>query len=362
MNRKIITEDEATIVIAGGGGFLGKHVALNLAQYPRKKIVVLDSWECSSEEEAKEYFKEWKNVEIRTCNVLSMDEIMQSTADLDNIKCVVNFAGIPTPRNYEKKPILAFQTNLRGTQNLLDLAAWQGSPCIFIQASSSEIYGNTNKIMSEDDGENTVRLSDPRACYSESKRAAETLCNLYARQFPNLNVWILRIFNVYGPGMSETDGRVIPNFIMDKLESRTSYLYGYRSRSYMYISDFCKYVESIVVGRYEASKVPGNVVTFNVGDNASHRTTKQLYDEVSEAVSGTLMKLGQPDHEQYWNFEMDDSKTTEDDPKFRYPDLNYLNIVFKGQSPRIRLKEGLSRTAKYFVKRFLEKPEKSLES
>lgn len=359
--KHTISDKETSIVIAGGGGFLGRKVALTLAQFPRKHVLILDNWTCSSKEETEEFFRGWEDfVTVKTCDVTNDDALQCATSDLEDIDVIINFASIPTPRNYEKKPLLTFNTNLVGTQNLLNLAASRGTK-IFVQASTSEIYGNSEKLMAEDDGTNTIKPSDPRACYAESKRAAETLCNLYAKQFSHMDMWILRLFNIYGPGMSESDGRVIPNFIIDKLKQRKSKIYGYRSRSYMYVGDFCRIMENILLGRYDPAKVPVNVVTLNIGDNTFHKTTLQLYKDVSHTTNLVLRKMGYPQHMSYWNYEIVENETTEDDPKFRFPNLSLMYAIFPDYCSRIGPEEGLERTAKYFIQRLAEKGELSLK-
>ena len=71
--------------------------------------------------------------------------------------------------------------------------------------STSEVYGDTLLTELKEDFYGNVNTVGPRSCYDEGKRVAETLCMNKAK--------IVRIFNTYGPGMRDNDGRVIPNFI-----------------------------------------------------------------------------------------------------------------------------------------------------
>jgi UDP-glucuronate decarboxylase len=86
-----------------------------------------------------------------------------------------------------------------------------------------------------------------RACYDEGKRAAETLCFDYKRQY-GVDVKVIRIFNTYGPNMAINDGRVVSNFITQALKNEplTVYGRGEQTRSLCYVSDL---VEGIKDGK-----------------------------------------------------------------------------------------------------------------
>ena len=78
----------------------------------------------------------------------------------------------------------------------------------------------------------------PRACYDESKRLGETLCYIYNTYF-HVHTNIIRPFNIYGPGMSNNDYRVLPNFINNIVNDNKLLVYGSgkQTRTYCYISD-----------------------------------------------------------------------------------------------------------------------------
>ena len=80
--------------------------------------------------------------------------------------------------------------------------------------AQSEIYGNPNKINipTKESYYGNVNSFGPRSCYDEGKRVGETLCYIYKTYFKT-KVKIIRPFNVFGPGMSKNDDRVIPRFI-----------------------------------------------------------------------------------------------------------------------------------------------------
>ena len=93
--------------------------------------------------------------------------------------------------------------------------------------SSSEIYGDPDAkhIPTQESYRGNVSCQGPRACYDESKRVGETLCYIYHTQNGTLTNTI-RPFNVYGPGMQETDYRVLPNFASRIKAGSHLHIYG----------------------------------------------------------------------------------------------------------------------------------------
>jgi UDP-glucuronate decarboxylase len=82
-----------------------------------------------------------------------------------------------------------------------------------LQASTSEVYGDSAVHPQTEDYWGNVNPVGPRSCYDEGKRCAETLFFDYRRQH-HLPIKVARIFNTYGPRMRPNDGRVISNFVM----------------------------------------------------------------------------------------------------------------------------------------------------
>jgi dTDP-glucose 4,6-dehydratase len=150
--------------------------------------------------------------------------------------------------------------NTEGTKQLLELAKQQQSRLLFL--SSGAVYGENSlqiDAMRETDFGSEDPLS-PRACYSESKRLAETLCRAYFKQH-GLDTRIARISHCYGPGMKMNDGRVFSDMLGDILNDRDIQLYsdGSDSRPFCYISD-------TVLGLFHIllKGVPGEA--YNVGE------------------------------------------------------------------------------------------------
>lgn len=359
---KNVFENGDIAIIAGGGGFLGRSVTKHiLNELPDSKVIILDNWICSNKEEALEDLQDYlQDIEIFDCDVRDFVDIYQNLKKSKFLKsrcvrAVLNFASIPTPRNYTEKPFVTFETNIVGTENLLNLFQ-SYIKAIFIQASTSEIYGKVcdNGIalqMCEDSGLSELNTTDLRACYAESKRAAETCCGMHSRHHRELDYWILRIFNVYGPGMSATDGRVIPNFVQRMVNDETCEVNGYRSRCFMYITDFSNVVMDILRGRYHRTAIPKdqNLMVMNVGsDNSVPVLT--VYKMVRDIV-----QKARP-HGKF-DVQFGEDQTTEDDPRVRIPDLSKWNrIKLPVRNHEKDFQSGLEMT----VQRLLEKNYKLL--
>lgn len=151
---------------------------------------------------------------------------------------IIHAASPASPRFYMQKPVDTILANVDGTRHLLDLARRDGARLLLL--SSGAVYGeNPGNIDSIDEtgfgGEDPL---GPRACYSESKRLAETLCRACFTQY-GVDARIARISHCYGPGMRLDDGRAITDLLADVLAGNDIRLDsdGSASRPFCYVSD-----------------------------------------------------------------------------------------------------------------------------
>jgi UDP-glucuronate decarboxylase len=216
------------------------------------------------------------------------------------------------------------KTNFIGTLNLLELAKKNNS--LFLQASTSEVYGNPLEHPQNENYLGNVNITGPRACYDEGKRISETLCFDFYRKY-NLNIKVIRIFNTYGPNMLENDGRVVSNFIVQALKNQdlTVYGNGQQTRSFCYISD-------LIEGILKMSESINFVGPVNLG-NPDECNIIELADKIIKMCK-SKSKITYKD-------------LPKDDPERRKPniDLAYDKLNWK---PKICLEEGLKNTIEYF--------------
>jgi UDP-glucuronate decarboxylase len=195
------------------------------------------------------------------------------------------------------------------------------------QASTSEIYGDPKVHPQPESYWGNVNTTGPRACYDEGKRCAETLFFDYWRQH-KVQIKVARFFNTYGPRMHPMDGRVVSTLIVQALkgEDLTIFGDGQQTRSFCYVDDL---VDACIKLMATNSDVTG---PMNLG-NPGEFTILQLAEEVI-AQTGSKSKIVR-------------RPLPIDDPKQRRPDISFAQATLDW-SPRVQLKEGLTRTIEYF--------------
>lgn len=304
-----------TAIVAGGAGFLGSHLCDRLLSEGRH-VICVDDLSTGSEENVAHLASESR------FELLRHDILLPLRIKADE---VYNLACPASPPKYQLDPIRTTQICVTGTNNLLELARHNNA--LFFQASTSEVYGDPEVHPQPESYRGCVNPTGIRACYDEGKRCAETLCFDYHR-FHGLDVRVVRIFNTYGPRMAADDGRVVTNFINQALngEDITIYGNGAQTRSFCYVDDL------IDAFRLFASSGPGFPGPLNTG-NPEEYTMIELASLVIE-LTGSSSKLVYRD-------------LPEDDPRQRCPDITLAKEKF-GWSPRIGVREGLTRTIEHF--------------
>jgi UDP-glucuronate decarboxylase len=243
------------------------------------------------------------------------------------VDAIFNFASPASPPAYQADPIRTFMTNVWGTRNLLELARRRNA--VFVQASTSEIYGDPLVSPQREDYLGNVSTMGPRACYDEGKRSAETLIFGYARQH-GVKVKIARIFNTYGPRMRPDDGRVVSNFIVQALQGAPITVYG----SGLQTRSFC-YVDDLISGFLKLFSSDDEVIgPINLG-NPTELTVMELARRIVRLTGSRSEIIHLPE--------------AEDDPKQRRPDIT-LAAALLNWRPCCDLEEGLLRTIDYFDK------------
>src|SRR5216683_1858771 len=152
-------------------------------------------------------------------------------------------------------------------------------------ASTSEVYGDPDVHPQPETYWGRVNPVGPRACYDEGKRCAETLFFDYRRQH-KLDIRVARIFNTYGPRMSENDGRVVSNFILQALMGSRITIYGdgQQTRSFCYVDDMVGGLRALMDVVHEESCGP-----INLG-NPEECSMLQLAETIS-GIIGTRVQI-----------------------------------------------------------------------
>lgn len=303
------------IIVAGAAGFIGFHLSRRLIREGHQ-VVGIDSMTTGSESNARDLSAlpgfSFVRADIRS--PLSID------GPIDRI---YNMACPASPVDFRDKAIEIMQTCSIGVQNLLDLA--RAKSALFLQASTSECYGDPLEHPQRETYYGNVNPIGPRAPYDEGKRFAEALTFAYHRTH-GLHTRIVRIFNTYGPQMRADDGRALPNFINQALGGRPVTVHGDGSQT----RSFC-YVEDLVEAILRTSN-SDYLDPINIGNDAEI-TVRQAAEAVIEMTGGksTLVFTDRPVN----------------DPERRRPDLTRARQIL-GWSPTVPWRVGFEKTVAYF--------------
>lgn len=223
--------DNKTICISGATGLIGSYLIDYLLMHndSRVRIIAL----VRNIDKAKIRFCEFKNDDRLT--FIKANLSLQIIVD-DDIDYVIHAASLTDPKNYSLYPVETMNVNMFGTSNLLKLALQKKAKFLFL--SSCEVYGENSKKNLKEDEYGYIDILNPRACYNEAKKASETLCVSYKKEF-NLDVLILRLSRVYGPTMKLEDTKALSQFINNALNNENIILKstGEQLFNYTYVGD-----------------------------------------------------------------------------------------------------------------------------
>ncbi|HCR30446.1 MAG TPA: NAD-dependent dehydratase [Opitutae bacterium] len=302
------------VLITGGAGFLGSHLADRLTDRG-DEVICMDNLFTGSKRNIA-HLREHPNFEFMRHDVIDPFKV-----EVDRI---YNLACPASPVHYQYNAIKTIKTSVVGAINCLGLAK-RVNARVF-QASTSEIYGDPDLHPQPESYWGNVNPIGIRSCYDEGKRCAETLFFDYHRQ-NGVDIRIARIFNTYGPRMSPEDGRVVSNFIVQSLkgEDLTVFGDGTQTRSFCYFSD-------LIDGFVRLMDQDATVGPVNLG-NPGEFTMLELAENVIK-LTGTKSKIiFKP--------------LPQDDPKQRRPDIETAKSELNWE-PTVPLEEGLKETIGYF--------------
>ena len=239
------------------------------------------------------------------------------------VDAVLHFASPASPPDYLKAPIQTMKVGSLGTHNALGLALHKKAK--FLQASTSECYGDPTVSPQPETYWGNVNSVGPRSVYDEAKRFSEAITMAYHRHH-GVDTRIVRIFNTYGPRMRLNDGRALPNFLYQALvgEPITVYGDGKQTRSFCYVSD-------LIDGIYRLLESDEHE-PVNVG-NPNEITILEFAERVRALVGTTAPIVFRP--------------LPQDDPKQRCPDISKARRILNWE-PKVVLSEGLKITYDFF--------------
>ena len=316
--------DGARILICGGGGFLGRyfvslftHLNSTVFQSPCE-VLVLDN-RITEDVHDGAAMGDLPNVTF-----IEQDIIREFHWE-EPLDYIIQAAGIASPYYYRKYPLETLEVATLGTKNMLRLAQEHGVQG-FLFFSSSEIYGDPDPehVPTAESYRGNVSCLGPRACYDESKRLGETLCKIFQDKY-GVPTKIVRPFNVYGPGISERDYRVLPAFASRIAFGRPLRIYkpGTQTRTYCYVSDAINgFIRALLNG------ISGE--PYNIGNSAPEITVLDLAEKLM-TVAERRVEVQVVEHPDAY---------PADEPMRRCPDITKAHLQL-GYQPTVGLTEGL---------------------
>jgi UDP-glucuronate decarboxylase len=306
------------VLVAGGAGFIGSHL-IDALLADGASVTCLDNL-LTGRQSNLDHLRDEPRFDFFEA------DLVDPLPRLPRFDRIFNLACAASPPHYQANPVHTMMTSVLGTNRLLERAREDGAR--FLQASTSEVYGDPDVHPQRESYWGNVNPIGPRACYDEGKRAAESLIFDFERGH-GTDVRVARIFNTYGPRMRADDGRVVSNVICQALAGSDITIYGdgSQTRSFCYVSDLVDGLMCLMA----RDTLPGGPV--NLG-NPNELTVEDLVARVVRLTGTTSRVVKRP--------------LPVDDPRRRRPDITRAYDVL-GWSPAVALEEGLEATIAWFT-------------
>ena len=255
------------VVVTGGAGFIGSHLAAGLARQGYH-VTVIDDLSTGKMANMAEFSP---NIRFIRGSITDLPLLQQS---LKEVQYVFHLAAIPSVPRSIASPMVSHEANITGTLNVL-LAARDNAVSRVIFASSSSVYGDTLTLPA-----NEEIIPRPLSPYAVTKLAGEYYCRVFQENY-GLATVCLRYFNVYGPRQEPNSqyAAVIPIFIKHVIEGKSPVIFGDGQQT----RDFA-YVRDVVAGTILAAESNATGV-FNLSRGESI-TIKRLAEAIIGLVGG----------------------------------------------------------------------------
>ena len=311
------------VLLAGGSGFIGSHIADALLARG-DEVVVVDNF-CTGRASNVAHLSDHQLFHLIEHDIThAWPEHRALTEKFD---AVLDFASPASPNDFATMPLEILAVGSTGTRNLLDRAV--KDQAVFFLTSTSEVYGDPLVHPQPESYGGNVDPIGPRSCYDEAKRFSEALTMAYHRVH-HLDIRIARIFNTYGERMRPSDGRVVNTFVEQALlnEPLTLHGDGQQTRSFCHISDEVRGLMALLDSDYN--------LPVNIG-NPEEFTMRELAEVVINltSTSSEILSVSLPPERQ-------------GDPLQRRPDIALAQSLLKWR-PEVSLRIGLQKMIDHFI-------------
>ncbi|MCM8773743.1 MAG: SDR family oxidoreductase [Candidatus Omnitrophica bacterium] len=306
-------------LVTGGAGFIGSHIVERLLK-DGNYVVILDNFSSGKEENLSQAVGERGSYKLIRGDIRDYNVCLEACKDVEVVFHQAALRSVPKSMN---NPYEYNEVNINGTLNMLKASKEMGVKR-FVFASSSSIYGDTNKFPEEE--KDYPLLISP---YALTKLAGEYYCRIFSENF-GLETVSLRYFNVYGPHQSLDDeyAVVIPKFINCMLKDEPPPIHGTGEQS----RDFT-YIDNVVEANILSSSVEGiRGEVFNIANGLNH-SILELVDVLNSIMNKNIKPIFTPSRPG------DVFKTLADISKAKR---------LLGYYPKVDFWEGLKRTVNWF--------------
>ena len=318
------------VFITGANGMLGRYCVYTLLKLNDEQgIGVHVIANVRSLERGEAVFGDLVERDDFELKVQSVDE---SISYEESVDFLIHAASQASPYYFDNDPVGTIKANTLGVFNTLDFARAKGASYLFV--STREIYGqplpDQEWFVESDWGQ--VNPVDVRSCYSEGKRAGETIVVSYKKQY-DMDVKIARLSHTYGPGLSLSDARVQAGFAAAIMNDKDIVLKstGALQRTYTYIADATAALFYILL--------QSDDLVYNIAARNALVTIKELAEAFIAARPEKHLQLV---------FDLDDKQAKAGWSPVTGGNLDSSRLENLGWQPNVTLLEGIDRTLSFF--------------
>lgn len=322
------------VLITGGAGFIGAHLASSLAAEGRR-VDLLDNLSRGAYDATLDALLRQGNVRLVNRNLLDADGLSALDDDYDQIFHLAAIVGVT---NVTSQPFAVLRDNVALLSNITEVAARQRRLVRFVFASTSEVYAGSAAYLNlsvptpESVPIALPDLADLRSTYLLSKLYGEAMCHHAGLPFT-----IIRPHNVYGPrmGMSHVVPELMQRACAARAGGRLQVFSPSHRRAFCYVSDAVKLIKRLV----DSGEAVGG--TYNIGNQAQEISMADLARSILRVVGKSLTLEGGAD--------------TPGSPQRRCPDMARTMAV-TGYVPQVDLEDGLRRTFAWYREHVFDVP------
>ena len=317
------------ILVTGGAGFIGSHLAEKLLESGHEVFIIDNLWTGKLDNLSK--IQNHKRLHLVVNTILDESVMNELIFKVDHVYHLAAAVGVKKIMDH---PVETLDINVKGTEMVLRLAN-QFKKKVFI-ASTSEIYGkHLEHDLSEDDNRIMGTVKKRRWAYACSKTLDEFLALAYFDE-KKLPIVIGRLFNTVGPRQTGQYGMVLPTFVQSALLGKPIIVYGEgtQTRSFTHVKDVVEAITRLM----DEPAAEGDI--FNVGNN-TEVTINELAQKVKE-MTGSNSEIEHIPYEKAYGPGFEDMEK-------RCPNIDKVKklIVFK---PSYDLEAIIQSVIDYFKK------------